>query len=66
MISGSPDGWTASWTSVCGKNSNVAIFSDTIDMIIGNFDGSTHRALSIHTTFSDLDLFQGCRSAKQF
>ena len=45
----------ASQVSICGKDLNVAIFSDTVSMINGKLhDGSTHWALPIHTTFSDL------------
>ena len=49
--------------SVCGKNVNVAIFSGAVNFL-GRCkydkcqtlrDGSTHLALPIHTTFSDLD-----------
>ena len=48
---------------VCGKNVNVAIFSGAVNFL-GRCkydkcqtlrDGSTHLALPIHTTFSDLD-----------
>ena len=47
----------AGWLSVCGKNFNIAIFSDIInDTGQTPHDGSsTHWALPIDTTFSDLD-----------
>ena len=42
--------------SVCGKNFNDGIFSDTkSDKCQTLHDGSTHLALPIHITFSDLD-----------
>ena len=45
----------ASQFFICGKNVNVAIFSDLYDKCLTLHDGSTHWFLPIHSTFSDFD-----------
>ena len=46
----------AGWVYICGRNVNIAIFSDTeYNQRQFLHDGSTHQALPIHTIFSDLD-----------
>ena len=59
----------ASQLSICGKNFEVAIFSDVIykyDKCQTLHDGSTPSALPIHTTFTDLDWTSNSQQRHKF